>query len=90
MKHVCLQGCYELVTSFLESNMGVIAGVTFGIAFSQVLKTQRAQIAEHKEELKDGVSPADRNVSGLLFVSRHQHQPVRDGLTGKPVMMQEV
>ncbi|XP_034037990.1 tetraspanin-7-like [Thalassophryne amazonica] len=29
------QGCYELVTSFLEGNMGIIAGVTFGIAFSQ-------------------------------------------------------
>ncbi|XP_008301647.1 tetraspanin-7-like [Stegastes partitus] len=29
------QGCYELVTSFIESNMGIIAGVTFGIAFSQ-------------------------------------------------------
>lgn len=33
---LCLQGCYELVTSFIESNMGIIAGVTFGIAFSQV------------------------------------------------------
>lgn len=32
------QGCYELVVSFIESNMGIIAGVTFGIAFSQVLK----------------------------------------------------
>lgn len=31
-----LQGCYELVTAFIESNMGIIAGVTFGIAFSQV------------------------------------------------------
>ncbi|XP_029377432.1 tetraspanin-7-like [Echeneis naucrates] len=31
------QGCYQLVTSFLEINMGVIAGVTFGIAFSQVV-----------------------------------------------------
>nr|XP_029501001.1 tetraspanin-7-like [Oncorhynchus nerka] len=30
------QGCYELVTSFLETNMAIIAGVTFGIAFSQV------------------------------------------------------
>uniref|UniRef100_A0AAQ4QAQ0 Tetraspanin n=1 Tax=Gasterosteus aculeatus aculeatus TaxID=481459 RepID=A0AAQ4QAQ0_GASAC len=29
------QGCYELVTSFLEGNMGIIAGVTFGVAFSQ-------------------------------------------------------
>lgn len=37
---VCLQGCYELVTSFIESNMGIIAGVTFGIAFSQVLNTK--------------------------------------------------
>lgn len=33
---VRLQGCYELVTSFIESNMGIIAGVIFGIAFSQV------------------------------------------------------
>jgi len=31
-----LQGCYELVTSFMETNMAIIAGVTFGIAFSQV------------------------------------------------------
>nr|XP_020481567.2 tetraspanin-7-like [Labrus bergylta] len=31
------QGCYELVTSFIESNMGIIAGVTFGIAFSQLI-----------------------------------------------------
>uniref|UniRef100_H3CM92 Tetraspanin n=1 Tax=Tetraodon nigroviridis TaxID=99883 RepID=H3CM92_TETNG len=30
------QGCYQLVTSFIERNMGIIAGVTFGIAFSQV------------------------------------------------------
>lgn len=30
------QGCYELVTSFMETNMAIIAGVTFGIAFSQV------------------------------------------------------
>ncbi|XP_046887233.1 tetraspanin-7-like [Hypomesus transpacificus] len=31
------QGCYELVTSFIETNMGIIAGVTFGIAFSQMI-----------------------------------------------------
>ncbi|XP_028998560.1 tetraspanin-7-like [Betta splendens] len=31
------QGCYELVTSFVESNVGTIAGVTFGISFSQVI-----------------------------------------------------
>ncbi|XP_010897718.1 tetraspanin-7 [Esox lucius] len=31
------QGCYELVTSFLETNMAIIAGVTFGIAFSQLI-----------------------------------------------------
>ncbi|KAG8450529.1 hypothetical protein GDO86_002975 [Hymenochirus boettgeri] len=30
------RGCYELVTSFMETNMGIIAGVAFGIAFSQV------------------------------------------------------
>ncbi|RXM32674.1 Tetraspanin-7 [Acipenser ruthenus] len=29
------QGCYDLVTSFMETNMGIIAGVAFGIAFSQ-------------------------------------------------------
>lgn len=33
-----LQGCYELVTSFMETNMGIIAGVAFGIAFLQVQK----------------------------------------------------
>ncbi|XP_064181315.1 tetraspanin-7-like [Anguilla rostrata] len=31
------QGCYELVTSFIETNMGIIAGVAFGIAFSQLI-----------------------------------------------------
>ncbi|KAL0963451.1 hypothetical protein UPYG_G00306560 [Umbra pygmaea] len=31
------QGCYELVTSFLETNMAIVAGVTFGIAFSQLI-----------------------------------------------------
>lgn len=31
------QGCYELVTSFMETNMAIIAGVTFGIAFSQLI-----------------------------------------------------
>ncbi|XP_018605455.1 tetraspanin-7-like isoform X2 [Scleropages formosus] len=31
------QGCYELVTSFIETNMGIIAGVTFGIACSQLI-----------------------------------------------------
>ncbi|XP_016362824.1 tetraspanin-7-like [Sinocyclocheilus anshuiensis] len=31
------QGCYELVTAFIETNMGIIAGVTFGIAFSQLI-----------------------------------------------------
>ncbi|XP_029459051.1 tetraspanin-7 [Rhinatrema bivittatum] len=31
------KGCYELVTSFMETNMGIIAGVAFGIAFSQLI-----------------------------------------------------
>ncbi|KAG7467415.1 hypothetical protein MATL_G00153460 [Megalops atlanticus] len=31
------QGCYKLVTSFIETNMGIIAGVAFGIAFSQLI-----------------------------------------------------
>ncbi|KAK6486867.1 tetraspanin-7 [Huso huso] len=31
------QGCYNLVTSFMETNMGIIAGVAFGIAFSQLI-----------------------------------------------------
>ncbi|KAM3585558.1 uncharacterized protein V6R79_020773 [Siganus canaliculatus] len=31
------QGCYDVVTAFIEGNMGIIAGVTFGIAFSQLL-----------------------------------------------------
>lgn len=44
IKHVsetvslCFQGCYDLVTSFMETNMGIIAGVAFGIAFSQVIR----------------------------------------------------
>ncbi|XP_047433059.1 tetraspanin-7-like [Mugil cephalus] len=36
------QGCYELVMSFIDSNMGVIAGVTFGVAFSQLIGTSLA------------------------------------------------
>ncbi|XP_078022044.1 tetraspanin-7-like isoform X1 [Epinephelus lanceolatus] len=31
------QGCYELVTSFMEGNLGIIAAVTFGVAFSQLI-----------------------------------------------------
>ncbi|KAM8976510.1 tetraspanin-7 [Pelodytes ibericus] len=31
------RGCYELVTDFMETNMGIIAGVAFGIAFSQLI-----------------------------------------------------
>uniref|UniRef100_A0A803YIT0 Tetraspanin-7 n=1 Tax=Meleagris gallopavo TaxID=9103 RepID=A0A803YIT0_MELGA len=31
------KGCYDLVTSFMETNMGIIAGVAFGIAFSQLI-----------------------------------------------------
>ncbi|CAI9556921.1 unnamed protein product [Staurois parvus] len=31
------RGCYELVTNFMETNMGIIAGVAFGIAFSQLI-----------------------------------------------------
>ncbi|XP_072306757.1 tetraspanin-7-like isoform X2 [Eucyclogobius newberryi] len=33
------QGCFELVTSFIDRNLGIIAGVTFGIAFSQLIGT---------------------------------------------------
>ncbi|KAM9328513.1 tetraspanin-7-like [Pholidichthys leucotaenia] len=31
------RGCYDLVVSFIDRNMAVIAGVTFGIAFSQLV-----------------------------------------------------
>ncbi|KAM6892779.1 tetraspanin-7-like [Lycodopsis pacificus] len=31
------RGCYELVTSVIEGNLGIIAGVTFGVAFSQLI-----------------------------------------------------
>ncbi|XP_061643908.1 tetraspanin-7-like [Phyllopteryx taeniolatus] len=41
------QGCYELVTSFIESNMGIIAGVTFGIAFSQLIGMSLACCLSH-------------------------------------------
>ncbi|XP_035989757.1 tetraspanin-7 [Fundulus heteroclitus] len=41
------QGCYELVVSFIESNMGVIAGLTFGIAFSQVVGMSLACCLSH-------------------------------------------
>ncbi|XP_043965363.1 tetraspanin-7-like [Gambusia affinis] len=41
------QGCYELVVSFIENNMAIIAGVTFGIAFSQVVGTSLACCLAH-------------------------------------------
>ncbi|XP_007570787.1 tetraspanin-7-like isoform X1 [Poecilia formosa] len=46
-RKVYRQGCYELVVSFIENNMAVIAGVTFGIAFSQVLGTSLACCLAH-------------------------------------------
>lgn len=30
------QGCFSLVTMAMESNLGIIAGISFGIAFFQV------------------------------------------------------
>ena len=45
-----LQGCYELVTSFMETNMAIIAGVTFGIAFSQVGERERESERERLRE----------------------------------------
>ncbi|XP_056287275.1 uncharacterized protein LOC130204518 isoform X1 [Pseudoliparis swirei] len=36
------QGCYELLTSSMQKNLGVIAGVTFSIAFSQLIGTSLA------------------------------------------------
>ncbi|XP_061664864.1 tetraspanin-7-like [Syngnathoides biaculeatus] len=41
------QGCYELVTSFIERNMGIVAGVTFGIAFSQLIGMSLACCLSH-------------------------------------------
>ncbi|XP_004565696.1 tetraspanin-7 [Maylandia zebra] len=41
------EGCYELVVSFIESNMGIIAGVTFGIAFSQLVGVTLACCLSH-------------------------------------------
>ncbi|KAM4559753.1 tetraspanin-7-like [Odontesthes bonariensis] len=46
-RKVYKEGCYELVVSFIESNMGIIAGVTFGIAFSQVIGTSLACCLSH-------------------------------------------
>lgn len=31
-----LQGCFSVVTTAMESNLGIIAGISFGIAFFQV------------------------------------------------------
>lgn len=31
------QGCFSLVTTVMESNLGIIAGISFGIAFFQVI-----------------------------------------------------
>ncbi|XP_038153574.1 tetraspanin-7-like [Cyprinodon tularosa] len=46
-RKVYRQGCYELVVSFIESNMGIIAGVTFGVAFSQVVGVSLACCLSH-------------------------------------------
>ncbi|XP_041834373.1 tetraspanin-7-like [Melanotaenia boesemani] len=46
-RKVYKEGCYELVVSFIEGNMGIIAGVTFGIAFSQVIGMSLACCLSH-------------------------------------------
>ncbi|XP_072235315.1 tetraspanin-7-like [Leuresthes tenuis] len=46
-RKVYKEGCYDLVVSFIEGNMGIIAGVTFGIAFSQVIGTSLACCLSH-------------------------------------------
>lgn len=49
------QGCYELVTSFMETNMAIIAGVTFGIAFSQVRVETSSCFAGGGVQIKGGM-----------------------------------
>ena len=67
VKHVsetvslCFQGCYDLVTSFMETNMGIIAGVAFGIAFSQVIL---------RSDLAFPLSPALLSFPGLQILWR--------------------
>lgn len=36
-KEVYTSGCFALVTQVMESNLGIIAGISFGIAFFQVI-----------------------------------------------------
>ncbi|XP_028315675.1 tetraspanin-6 [Gouania willdenowi] len=37
MKEVNVRGCFSLVTSTMENNLGIIAGISFGIAFFQLI-----------------------------------------------------
>ncbi|CAG5989350.1 tetraspanin-6 [Menidia menidia] len=36
-KEVYLTGCFSLVTTVMEANLGIIAGISFGIAFFQLI-----------------------------------------------------
>ncbi|XP_029368251.1 tetraspanin-6 [Echeneis naucrates] len=36
-KEVYTMGCFDLVTSAMEANLGIIAGISFGIAFFQLI-----------------------------------------------------
>ncbi|KAF7207113.1 tetraspanin-7-like [Nothobranchius furzeri] len=47
VRKIYKQGCYDVVVSFIEENMGIIAGVTFGIAFSQVIGMSLACTLSH-------------------------------------------
>lgn len=41
LSHVAaVQGCFTLVTTVMEANLGIIAGISFGIAFFQVCRQQ--------------------------------------------------
>ncbi|KAF7250919.1 Tetraspanin-7 [Varanus komodoensis] len=82
------KGCYDLVTSFMETNMGIIAGVAFGIAFSQHFP--KFQLL-HKGEMFPlfplfmaaflSMYSIDWNAFGMLFVPIYYCQSIRDGVT---------
>ncbi|OXB68698.1 hypothetical protein ASZ78_010290 [Callipepla squamata] len=58
------KGCYDLVTSFMETNMGIIAGVAFGIAFSQPKEFVRIFKFPVAKSIKVGTLWLSCNVSG--------------------------
>lgn len=82
--NVCLflQGCFSLMTTTMEANLGIIAGISFGIAFFQVLPSFYFLL--HNSlfnlffclNLTPSFSLAYWDIPGMLSVSLHHQQPI--------------